>query len=1075
MAQEDIISDYVDRSSVEEDTDFMLKNLNKIYDQLLKINEFKIGIQGTNSVKEIEGVLKQLAAAQEKIAALEKDILEQTKKSNEEKKKKKELTDEELRQELQLSEAKRKRVAELKNESREQQAAQGSIEQLRAALIRLQREYDNLSQTERESASGQEQKNKIAGLSAELKKLEGDTGRFQRNVGNYQGSAKIIVDALGSVEKKIENLREKQQGLMDLSKKDPIGFKLGNQADQLNQVTSELQQTTKQYEALNNITSKPQFLNLAGKVGDARTEIRGFTTTLIQLEQQGLGGTDFADSLRKHLADLTDQVADTKEEIKALSSDTRAFDQLSSSVNFLANSYQTFVGIQDLAGDQSEETQETLRKLVAVQAVANGLTEISEQLTKRGTIVNKAATFVQAQYALATNASATASARLAAATKLILPLAILGGIILLVTKLKEWGSATGEAARQSKLLSEVNKEVAKSAGQEIAQLDVLYKTATNTTLSIKERKKAVDELQEQYPEHFKNINDEIILQGKAAGAYNGAKEAILETAKARAIESKLAELSSKELDKIYEREEINRKKRQNDVDKRKADASKDDPETRGLLQFNAISEGSRLTKDLKDINADLEDIAADKEFLLNQITSAGVKTKPTPTANTKKPTDDAAEQIKKDLQAQFEAYRISKERQAALLKQSAEDEKNFSEFRILSLYQYIRIQQRLISEAAAFEISNNKHTVSEINLIRAKATDDQVKIALEGEKIIESINSQRIEAVKKMTALTVNEESRMYRALSDLANNFISTWKKQDDDEDERQKKRQASADKEKQRILDLRDAVLKLGEELKGLGFDLLSGSIEKEKNGIQEQIDLLEARKQKEIEGINQSLASQQDKAAQIAIIEARANAQHEALERRKRELDVQRARFERARAIADIIQSTTVAVIKTLAAYPGPAGITLAAVVGAIGAVQLARVLATPIPKYKEGTKDHKGGWAIVGDGGVKEFVETPDGNVFETPDKPTAVNLPKHSIVYSNKKELLEMQLKLAHAAVSRSMIPDKKIPEGLSRTDYMQGVRELKKEIKNQSGARLIMPNPLDIWMNTGKSWDQFNG
>ena len=56
----------------------------------------------------------------------------------------------------------------------------------------------------------------------------------------------------------------------------------------------------------------------------------------------------------------------------------------------------------------------------------------------------------------------------------------------------------------------------------------------------------------------------------------------------------------------------------------------------------------------------------------------------------------------------------------------------------------------------------------------------------------------------------------------------------------------------------------------------------------------------------------------------------------------------------------------------------------------------IAAQPIPKYAKGTKDHKGGLAIVGDGGKQEAVVTDDG-IFATPDRPTLVHLPKHAQV------------------------------------------------------------------------------
>lgn len=68
--------------------------------------------------------------------------------------------------------------------------------------------------------------------------------------------------------------------------------------------------------------------------------------------------------------------------------------------------------------------------------------------------------------------------------------------------------------------------------------------------------------------------------------------------------------------------------------------------------------------------------------------------------------------------------------------------------------------------------------------------------------------------------------------------------------------------------------------------------------------------------------------------------------------------------------------------------------------MGAAQIALIARQPIPKYKYGTDYHKGGAAIVGDGGVKEYVKTPDGEVYETPSFATLVDIPKGAQVFPN---------------------------------------------------------------------------
>lgn len=118
-------------------------------------------------------------------------------------------------------------------------------------------------------------------------------------------------------------------------------------------------------------------------------------------------------------------------------------------------------------------------------------------------------------------------------------------------------------------------------------------------------------------------------------------------------------------------------------------------------------------------------------------------------------------------------------------------------------------------------------------------------------------------------------------------------------------------------------------------------------------------------------------------------------EEISKKKAELQTKQAKWDKANNIVQTSMNTAVAI---MAAWKmGPiVGAVFAALVAALGAAQLAAIMATPIPKYAKGTKDHPGGLAIVGDGGKKEGVITEKG-LFVTPDKPTLVDLPKHAQV------------------------------------------------------------------------------
>ncbi|QIY92246.1 tape measure protein [Chryseobacterium gallinarum] len=115
------------------------------------------------------------------------------------------------------------------------------------------------------------------------------------------------------------------------------------------------------------------------------------------------------------------------------------------------------------------------------------------------------------------------------------------------------------AADRTERFEKSQAKAAASAQIEIAALDTLYAKTQNIKLSIEERKKAVDDLQKQYPGYFQNINDEIILNGKAKDSYLEVRKAILSASLARAAQGELDKRNEKRLEKELEiRENINR-------------------------------------------------------------------------------------------------------------------------------------------------------------------------------------------------------------------------------------------------------------------------------------------------------------------------------------------------------------------------------------------------------------------------------------------------------------------------------------------------------------------------------------
>ena len=145
-----------------------------------------------------------------------------------------------------------------------------------------------------------------------------------------------------------------------------------------------------------------------------------------------------------------------------------------------------------------------------------------------------------------------------------------------------------------------------------------------------------------------------------------------------------------------------------------------------------------------------------------------------------------------------------------------------------------------------------------------------------------------------------------------------------------------------------------------------------------------------------VSKKVITEEEGEARKRAAEKKTSQQNEELEKKKAKLKEKQAKYDKAAAIAQAGISTALAIMNALKTEPAWLGIALAAVVGAMGAVQIATILATPLAKYAKGTDYHPGGLAVVGDGGREEVVLI--GNkAWITPDTPTLVDMPRGSQV------------------------------------------------------------------------------
>lgn len=152
---------------------------------------------------------------------------------------------------------------EVQNNIKMDTEKQGSLRALRAELSNVTKQYDELSQEERNAAKGMELKNKIGEITAQLKHSEQETGRFYRNVGNYaNGFVEAFTQMGGSMGKMQGPINMVKNGFNALSST-PIIAILGALVSIIQKVIQNLKSSEASMQAVA-VAMAP--LNAAGRV-----------------------------------------------------------------------------------------------------------------------------------------------------------------------------------------------------------------------------------------------------------------------------------------------------------------------------------------------------------------------------------------------------------------------------------------------------------------------------------------------------------------------------------------------------------------------------------------------------------------------------------------------------------------------------------------------------------------------------------------------------------------------------------------------------------------------------------------
>lgn len=889
----------------------------------------------------------------------------------------------------------------IKNHSTAIISASGSYYEMNAAMLELQKRYKALSEADRESSVG---KNLIAqanALNNKLKEIDSQFGNYQRNVGNYASSWNGLNVQTQQLLRELPSLTMSfNQFFLAISNNLPMFVdELKRASEEFKRMKSEGQTAVPVWkQLLGSLFSWQSALVIGITLLSAySSEIIDWVASLFKAKKSiseiASAETNLANARRRGVSDSIKERTELDLLYKATQDNKRSMQERIAAIDKLRSKYPSYFenmsNEEILAGKATKSYKELRTELVAnaiARAQLDKMTEISSQRyeawIKR---TNQYNTYLKAQ-------------RKEEEAKLALEKA--------TQKAREKGIEEG-SKRESVYLSKRRSDLEK-AQEQTKKEEEAWKFLLKVTTDYDKTLEGM----------AKNINVGALVNdpGKNNKAYDDEKKKAEEYAEY--IKKITEDLSKSKIELIAdgrEREIAEISKEYNDRIKEIKGRTDEEIELRKnleMLKGKAIAEiNDKYDKELLEI---------EKTNLENRLASIG---------------ENSNEELDKRLNLQIQLNNMMRDAEIKDAEKNGEDvvaiRMKYMQRENSLIMRNLQERIRLI-EANTDKVVNEQETsaLKEANIIKKQYANGEIskedyekKLYDIGVKYAKArLETLMKEAEAEMSLLDPNSEK--YQELEDrLANlqaqiNGINY--------DDATKKREEWIGKFKEGLSGMnsaaRDALGETAGIFEGLSdimvdvaedgklsFENMAQAVGKIVSGITSlitdiydaQIENIEKEQEandeaydKEIERIealeeNGAISTEEAEARKRAA-EDKTAAKNAELEKKKAALQEKQAKWNKANSIIQAGIFTALAITEALP------NLVLAALVGAMGAAQVALIAAQPIPKYAKGTKDHPGGLAIVGDGGKKEGIVTNNG-LFITPDKPTLVDLPAHAQV------------------------------------------------------------------------------
>lgn len=234
-------------------------------------------------------------------------------------------------------------------------------------------------------------------LTNAIKAFEQSQGTFSRGVGDYYNEFKrALADSNKEIEKTgktLLSLQNKKSALEGLRKTAQIGSdewkKYDDELKQVNQELSKLSQNGIKAEDIINPKVVITVNDLTLEFDDLGQSVNVLEDKLYQLTAAGQKNSEEYKNIQAELIKVKQTIADTDAEIDRMTSRTRGLDKVVEGFQGLTAVMQVGVGVAGLFGKSQEDLEKTLQKVSSLMSVAQGLQEIHNQLTQKGTVLNK--------------------------------------------------------------------------------------------------------------------------------------------------------------------------------------------------------------------------------------------------------------------------------------------------------------------------------------------------------------------------------------------------------------------------------------------------------------------------------------------------------------------------------------------------------------------------------------------------------------------------------------------------------------------------------------------------------------